>query len=218
MVTIIERFENAKRAFYAWSDNLSVAKKLIACFVMASIVGLLAQIRVYLPWTPVPIVGSGLGVIISGVILGGSWGAVSMLIYALLGFAGMPWFAGFRGGPEVLFGPTAGYIIGFIFAAAFVGYLTRKLGKSRSFTKILLIVAVANFILIYIPGLIWLKRWFLFSCHRALSIKELLFLGALPFVPGDIVKVFLASMLAFALKPNDEGKSRGPRIPGYRGG
>jgi len=97
---------------------------------MACVTGLLAQIKISLPWTPVPITGQTFAVLLTGVLLGRWWGGISQVIYVVMGVVGIPWFAGLSGGYSALIGPSGGYIIGFILAALFLGIsLTNILGQ-----------------------------------------------------------------------------------------
>src|SRR5438067_6276539 len=89
----------------------------------AVLVGLVAQVVIPLPHTPVPITGQTFGVLLGGMALGWKRGLAGMALYAAAGAAGVPWFAGHSGGFSVITGPTAGYILGFVLAGAVVGKL-----------------------------------------------------------------------------------------------
>ena len=111
---------------FAWRYSLSIPVKLVMALAMAGLTGLLAQVRIFVEWSPVPITGQTLAVLLAGVLLGRRWGGASMAIYAVLGAAGIPWFNGWTRG----LGATGGYLIGFILAALFIGYVTDKYIKS----------------------------------------------------------------------------------------
>ena len=89
-------------------------------------VGICSQLAIYLPFSPVPITGQTFAVLFVGAILGSKKGGLSLALYILEGIIGLPVFAGGTSGMAVLFGPTAGYLIGFIPAAVLVGYLAEK--------------------------------------------------------------------------------------------
>ena len=125
-MTISARIERTRYTCFHWRFEQSIPMKLLLALGMAAVTGLLAQVRVPLPWTPVPITGQTLAVLLAGVALGKWWGGASMFIYAGLGVAGVPWFQGWGGGLSHLAGPTGGYIVGFILAALFLGYFTDK--------------------------------------------------------------------------------------------
>jgi biotin transport system substrate-specific component len=124
-----------------------------------------------------------------------------MVIYAGLGAAGIPWFQGFQGGLAYMSGPTGGYIIGFILAALFLGYFTDRFIKSRRFLPVLGLMLFASFVLIYGPGLLQLNVWLSLVKGETTSFGQLLMLGAVPFMAGDVIKVVLAALAARAITP-----------------
>src|SRR3972149_6434809 len=150
-MAIAARINQTKYDIFRWRYELSLPKKLALALGMAALTGLLAQARIQLPWSPVPVTGQTFGVLLAGILLGRWWGGISLGVYTGLGMAGVPWFQGFSGGAAYLAGPTGGYIIGFIFAALFLGHFTDKYIRSRSFLSMLGLMLVANFILIYVP-------------------------------------------------------------------
>ena len=125
---IATRINQAKYDVFRWRFELSIPKKLALALGIAGLTGLVAQFRFYIPWSPVPITGQTFAVLLAGVLLGKWWGGASLAIYAGIGAAGVPWFAPqtgmpifSNGGIDVLRGASGGYIIGFIFAALFLG-------------------------------------------------------------------------------------------------
>ncbi len=198
---IAGRISRAKYDIFRWRYELSVPKKLALALGMACIVGLLAQIRIVIPWSPVPVTGQTFAVLLAGVLLGRWWGGTSLAIYAGLGAAGVPWFAGLNSGLGYLTGPTGGYIIGFILAALFLGHLTDTYIRSRSFLSMLVLMLLANFILIYVPGLLQLGLWLNLVKGEPVAFTTLLGMGALPFIAGDITKAVLAAAIARGVTP-----------------
>jgi len=175
---------------------------------MAGLIGLAAQVRLFLPWSPVPITGQTFAVLLAGVLLGRQWGGISMAVYVAIGAAGVPWFAPQAGMPifssggiGVLTGTTGGYLLGFILAALFLGYFTDKYIRSRSFFSMLGLMLFANFVLIYVPGLLWLGLWLNMVAGAPASFIALLGMGALPFIVGDIVKAVAAASIARGVTP-----------------
>jgi biotin transport system substrate-specific component len=154
-----------------------------------------------LPWTPVPLTGQTLAVLLAGVALGQWWGGISMAIYAVLGMAGVPWFQGLNGGLSYLAGPTGGYVIGFILAALFLGYFTDKYVKSRRFLSMLGLMLSASLILIYVPGLLQLGLWLNLVKGEPVTLSGLLMMGAVPFIAGDITKSIAAALIARGVMP-----------------
>lgn len=200
-MAIAARINQTKLDVFRWRYALTVPRKLALSLAMAAVVGLLAQARIPLPWSPVPITGQTFGVLLAGVLLGSWWGGVSLVIYAALGIAGVPWFQGFSGGLAYLAGPTGGYVIGFILAALFLGYFTDKYVRSRSFLSMLGLMLFANFILIYGPGLLQLGLWVNLVNGQPVAFGGLLAMGALPFIAGDITKAAAAALIARAITP-----------------
>lgn len=194
---IVAEINRTKYSVFRWRYELSLPKKLVLAFGMACLVGLLAQVRFYIPWSPVPITGQTFAALLAGVLMGRWWGGVSMAIYAGLGFAGVPWFSGWASGLIA----NGGYIIGFILAALFLGHFNDKYIRSRSLFSMLGLMLLANFALIYIPGLIWLGIWLNLVSGTPTTIAAVIGIGALPFIVGDILKAALAAATARAITP-----------------
>ncbi len=148
-------------------------------------VGLSSQFAFYLPFSPVPITGQTLAVLLVGVILGSRRGGLSLALYILEGTLGLPVFAGGTGGMAVLFGPTAGYLIGFIPAAVLVGYLSEK-GFDRKCIPMFLTLGL-GLAVIYLFGVIRLLSFF--------RIEKVFLLGVAPFLVGDLIKTGMVMAL-----------------------
>ncbi len=198
---IVATINRAKFDIFKWRYELSIPWKLVLIFGIAGLTGLLAQIRFPIPWSPVPITGQTFAVLLAGVLLGRWWGGASLAIYAGLGAAGVPWFAALNSGLGYLAGPTGGYIIGFIFAALFLGHFTDKYIRSRSFFSMLGLMLFANFVLIYVPGLLQLGLWLNFVKGEPVTFTTLLGMGAIPFIVGDITKAVAAAAMARGITP-----------------
>ena len=147
--------------------------------------GLLAQVAV--PLWPVPITGQTLAVMLVASTLGLVRGTLSMLVYAVLGVVGVPWFSGWSGGPSILLGPTGGYIVGFIVAAAIVGWSAERGGDRR------ILRAVATFLVatisVFAVGLPWL------AFALGTDLLHTLEFGLYPFIVGGLVKALLAALI-----------------------
>ena len=200
-MAIAARINQTKYDVFRWRYELSIPKKLALALGVACLIGLLAQIRIQLPWSPVPITGQTLAVLLAGVLMGKWWGGISLAVYAGLGIAGVPWFAGWGSGLTHLAGPTGGYIIGFILAALFLGHFTDKYIRSRGFLSMLGLMVFANFILIYAPGLLQLGLWLNLVKGSPTTFSSLLALGAIPFIAGDITKAVLAATIVRGVTP-----------------
>jgi len=191
----------ARTLFFAWYHRLSITKKLGLAIGMACVTGAMAQLRIPLPWTPVPITGQTFAVLLSGIILGAWWGGISQTIYVALGVAGLPWFSGGRSGLASLLGPTGGYLIGFVLSALFVGYVVDAYPKIRNFRPLVLLMLVSNLFLIHLPGLAQLYLWLAVVKHTPPTVWQLLLMGWIPFIVGDIIKIFFAATCAVGILP-----------------
>jgi biotin transport system substrate-specific component len=200
-VAVWENHRVARYNFYQWRYGLSIPKKLALAFGWACVVGLLAQARILLPWTPVPVTGETFGALLGGVVLGGWWGAISLALYAGLGVAGLPWFSGWSGGIHTLLGPTGGYIIGFIFAALFIGHFAERYVRARSLFTMFGLMLVANFVIIYAFGLPQLYLWLSSVNRQAVNFSQLLAMGLTPFIAGDVTKIVIAAAIARGIIP-----------------
>ena len=194
---IAARIDQTKYDVFRWRYELSIPKKLALVLGMAALTGLLAQVRFPLPWSPVPVTGQTFAVLLAGILLGRWWGGMSMAIYAGLGFAGLPWFTGWASG----LGATGGYIAGFVLAALFLGHLTDKYVRSRSLFVMLGLMLFANFVLIYVPGLVWLRLWLGMAQGSTVTLATLISMGVLPFIIGDVIKAVAAAAIARGVTP-----------------
>ena len=147
--------------------------------------------QITLPLPPVPASMSVFAVLLCGAVLGPCWGACAVAAYIIMGAIGLPVFAGFRGGPNVLFGATGGYLAGYVLCAGAVGFLSRRL----PYTVRALFAAMAlSLPLCYIPGMLWMKTITQADWMTAAAA------GVIAFVPGDLAKALLAALLAVRLK------------------
>ena len=178
--------------YYDRIQNSTNTTKAFLAVLMACITGITAQVIIPLPWTPVPITGEVFAVLTAGLVLGKRYGALSQILYILLGITIIPWFAGLNGGIDVILGANGGYLIGFVFLSYFIQNLS-KIHKPLG-------TIMAYFACIYIPGLIGLAIYFYFNQGILLSIPQLLMMGLIPFIIGDIIKIIAASSLAKVFK------------------
>lgn len=158
---------------------------LAYCALFAALTAGLSQLAI--PIGPVPINLATFSVLLAGVVLGSRKGAYSMAVYVLLGLAGLPVFAQFKGGFGAIVGPTGGYIVGYVAAAWLAGFLSERLPKKSFFAALSM---AAGLLSCYTLG----TAWFLFSTHTA--FLRALGLCVLPFLPGDAVKIAFAAVLA----------------------
>ncbi len=198
---VAAHMNQTKLDVFRWRCALGIPMKLALALGFAAITGLLAQVRLPLPWSPVPITGQTFGVLLAGVMLGRWWGGISMALYMTIGAAGVPWFNGAVGGLAVLAGPTGGYLFGFVLAALFLGHFTDKYVRSRSFVSMLGLMLFADFVLIFAPGLAQLGLWLHLVEGLPAGVGPLLAMGLFPFIVGDVTKIVIAAAIARAATP-----------------
>ena len=200
----INKLHDMQYSWYNWRNNASTLTMVILSFVFACFTGLMAQVSIAVPWSHVLITFQTFAVLIAGTLLGGKYGSFSMILYTVLGIIGMPWFTNMNHGLSFIFAASGGYIIGFIIAAAFIGYVFDHYVNARKPLQTVILMLIANFICIYVPGLIGLYNAMLVKTGSALSIPELLFMGVVPFIVGDLIKIALASGISTSLLPKEE--------------
>lgn len=146
-----------------------------------------AYIIIPLPFSLSPLALQTLIVNLTGYVLNAKQAFMTMLVYLLVGLAGVPVFTGGSAGPGKLFGPTGGYIIGFLFTAVFLAYFR---GEKYSFKRYALLGCVIGIPLIYVFGVVQLKL------ITGMGWDKAILTGALPFIPLDIVKCLAAAVIA----------------------
>ncbi len=171
---------------------------LARALLFAALTGIGALIRI--PTSPVPVTMQVFFVLLSGMVLGPFWGALSQVLYLCMGLAGAPFFAAPPyAGPAVLLGPTGGYLWGFVLAAGATGWVSEKLASSSRKRIPVLGYAcggIAGIAAIYTAGTAWLGTWL--SMHGA-SPSAVFELGVRPFILVDLAKAAAAASLASAI-------------------
>ncbi|WP_438362238.1 biotin transporter BioY [Phascolarctobacterium succinatutens] len=146
-----------------------------------------AYIIIPLPFSLSPLALQTLIVNLTGYVLNAKQAFMTMLVYLLVGLAGVPVFTGGSAGPGKLFGPTGGYIIGFLITAVFLAYFK---GEKYNFKRYALLGCVIGIPLIYVFGVVQLKL------ITGMGWDKAIMTGALPFIPLDIVKCLAAAVIA----------------------
>ena len=149
------------------------------------LLAVLAQVKIALPFTPVPLTGQTFAVLLIGSALGSKRSVASTLLYIALGALGLPIFAGGASGIAYLTGATLGYLVGFVMAAYVIGLLAER-GFERS-VRTSIIPFLAGTVIIYICGVAWLTI-LLGSFGKAITA------GLLPFLVGDAIKLLAAAL------------------------
>ena len=163
--------------------------------VMAAVICVLGPISMAIPISPVPISLASMAVYLAVTVLGIKLGTLSCLIYLLLGLVGLPVFSGGSAGAAKLFGPTGGYLVGYLFlaliAGAFVGRYTENKWNSIAFAALGMVLGT---MVLYALGTAWL------AYSAGMDFQAALWAGVIPFIPGDLVKMVIAVLLGSAVR------------------
>ena len=162
---------------------------MILTSLCAAIIAVLAQILIPLPL--IPITGQTLAIGLVVTILGLKHGTYAVLLYILLGAIGLPVFQGFTGGLGILFGPTGGYIIGFIPTALVIGFYLKK---TRLTFPHALVANILGMLVTLAFGAVWLKYL------AELSWTGALFSGVIPFLIVGVIKAILAAWVGVIVR------------------
>lgn len=165
--------------------SLAVSAALVVGFALLT--AAMAQIKITLGFTPVPITGQTFAVLLSGAALGSRLGPMSQALYWGMGAIGLPFYAGATKGWSVATGATAGYLVGFVVAAWVVGRLAERHQDREIWTAIP--AFLFGSVIIHLFGVPWLANVVDVSWTRAAE------LGSYPFIVGDLIKVALAGVL-----------------------
>jgi biotin transport system substrate-specific component len=160
-----------------------IAMDIVLVAAGAALTAIAAQVEV--PLWPVPITGQTLAVLLVGSSLGALRGTLSMLLYAVLGIVGLPVFSGATSGMPVVLGPTGGYIIGFVFAAALTGWIAQRSWDHKVLRALL--GFLCGTVVTFAIGLPWL------AVSLGLDLQQTLESGLYPFIVGGIVKAAIAA-------------------------
>lgn len=169
-------------ALPAVSDEIH-GVRIVEALAFSFLIGLCAQVRIRLSFTPVPITLQTLGVLGAGAVLGSRYGMLAVLFYLVEGTLGLPFFAGGVAGAQYLLGPTAGYLLGFVPAAGLTGWLAER-GWDRTPAAAAGATALGS-VVVFACGLAGLAFF--------VPAGQLLDAGLLPFLAGDMVKIAVAA-------------------------
>lgn len=164
-------------------------KQLVTCAMFAAIISILAQISIPLPFTTVPLTMQVTAIVMVGLLLGAKCGFISVIIYLLLGSIGLPVFTMFKGGINVLFGPTGGYLLAYPLMVYIIGYSREKFGFG--FKTILSMLFAL--LIVYIFGTI------MFSVITGNTLVQSITFCVIPFVIPDLIKLALAFSISVTL-------------------
>ncbi|WP_121820932.1 biotin transporter BioY [Halostella salina] len=181
------------------TDSVELVDDLTVGFIaqaalLAAFVGAGAYVSFPLPFSTVPVTLQVLGVFLAGIVLGPVWGTVSMVLYLAVGAIGVPVYAGGAAGLGTLVGSTAGYLWSYPVAAALIGGIVHRGTDLRDPATVSVPVVVAALVVgtvvIYAGGVAGLMAVAGYGVEEAVSV------GALVFLPGEAVKIAVATGLA----------------------
>jgi biotin transport system substrate-specific component len=161
----------------------TLARKAAITVLGSIFLAVLSQIQV--PFYPVPVTLQTLGVMLIGLTFGFRLATATVALYLIEGLVGLPVFAGFASGPAVFFGGTAGYLFGFLIAAALMGFMADR-GVTKSWLGTVMTL-FAGEVVIFGLGVAYLA--YLYGFDKSLEF------GLYPFVLGDLVKLALAALI-----------------------
>ncbi|MEW5783918.1 MAG: biotin transporter BioY [Bacillota bacterium] len=167
-------------------------RRLAIIALFTALIAILAQLAIPLPFSPVPVTGQLVGVLLAGILLGRRDGLLAVSAYLLLGAAGAPVFALGRGGLFTLLGPTGGYLWGFLPAV----YFTGRIQEGENVPGLLRTGAAVALGL----GWIYLCGAAQLSLVMGFSARQALLAGVVPFIPVDLLKAGLAASLGAKIK------------------
>ena len=168
-------------------DNQKIkTKQMVLIALMTAVTCVLGPLSIPLPFSPVPISLTNFAIFLAIFVLGMKNGTISFIIYLLLGAVGVPVFSSFRGGLQVLAGPTGGYLIGFIFLALIMGFALDHFDRKLVPPIIGMIIGM---VVCYAFGTVWLAKLL------SLSFKEGLMMGVIPYLAGDVAKIIIAAIV-----------------------
>ena len=171
-------------------------KELVEIALFAAVLCVIAPFAVPVPVSPVPLSLATFIVYLAAVLLGAKQSAWCVLIYLLLGMVGLPVFSGFSGGIGVLFGPTGGYLIGYLPCVWIVGRMAEaKVFSGRQFLKHVLAMFLGT-LACYVFGTIW----FLFVMGGSYTVAQAILVCVVPYLAFDFVKILVAAGITETIK------------------
>ncbi|WP_142828403.1 biotin transporter BioY [Planococcus soli] len=180
------------------STNHSRTLQLVHIAMFSALMAIGANVSSFLVIGGVPITLQTFFAILAGLLLGSRMGAVSMIVYAFIGLAGVPVFAGFSGGVDTILSPTFGFIISFIFIAYTAGLIVKKWPSKKGFIAAALAGTAVN----YFIGTNWMyaayKLWF--AAPEGFTYQMAWAWMAVP-LPKDLILAVLAGLFGYRLRP-----------------
>lgn len=175
--------------------NKLKTKDFMYSSIFAAVISVLGFLVFPLPFSPVPVTGQSLGIMLAGCLLTTRQAAMAVGTFLLIGIAGVPVFAGGTAGIGILLGPRGGYLIGFLVGAIIISILKKRFNSviGLGFANV-----IGGIVVVYLFGVLWLN-WV-----TGMGIQAAFAGGALPFIPGDIFKAVLASIVGYKVNKRME--------------
>ena len=161
--------------------------------LLAALICVSGYLIIPLPFSPVPATAQSLAIMLTGSLLSPLHAFAALTLFVFLGTIGLPVFAGGASGIGILFGPTGGYLAGFLFGAVTISLLK---GKKPELLRLGFANAVGGILVVYLMGL------FRLSQLTGMTLGNAFMVGAAPFLVGDVIKVFLAAGIAWKITPH----------------
>ncbi|MBM4461926.1 MAG: biotin transporter BioY [Chloroflexi bacterium] len=191
----VDRYRYWRYSAFKWRTDLSITQKVALALGMACLTGLVAQLRIHLWFTPVPVTGQVFAVLLSGVLLGARYGFLSQAFYVGIGACGIPWFQGWAGGIGYLSNTvTLGYLLAFMVVPILIGALSETFITARGFLPQLGLMLIAV-VIIDLAGTAYLGSFLHKDFHQAMK------LGFWPFIPWDLAKAAAVAGISATLLP-----------------
>jgi len=165
-------------------------KDLSYISLFATLTAVSGYISIPLPFSTVPVTAQTLAVMLAGGLLPAGHAAISILVFLLMGAVGLPVFSGGTAGLGIIVGKTGGYLFGFLAGTVVISALK---GKKPAFPRLLAANAIGGILVVYTFGVLWLNY------VTGIGISKAVIFGALPFIPGDIVKIIVAALITLRL-------------------
>lgn len=166
-------------------------KHMTVIALMTAVICIIAPFSLNIPVSPTPISLGSMAIYFAVSVLGMKRGTVSVLLYILLGTAGLPVFTNFMGGIGKVLGPTGGYMAGYIFLSLILGFFVDHWNNHMGMN---IVGVILGTIVLYLFGTVWM------SIQLNLDFVSALFAGVIPYIPGDIVKSAAALTLGGQLR------------------
>lgn len=185
-----KKTENLNRTAARPKTILNV-RHLVLVGLMTAVTCVLGPLSMAIPVSPVPISLGTLAIYLAASVLGMKLGTLSVITYILLGLVGVPVFTNFSAGPGKLFGPTGGYIIGYTFLSLICGAFVERFFHKPVLCFLGMILGTG---ILYAFGTVWLK------VQMDLTFFQALMAGVIPYVPGDLAKIVLATTVGLQVR------------------